>query len=724
MKQVLVRGGKVCVEDVPVPGVMSGGALVRVHRSLISSGTESGFVSDGGTASFVMKKARDPLNVEKLKRKIASVGVRGAWEVVRNKLFEFQTPGYSCSGCIVQCGDDLQGFRMGDPVACAGVGYAAHAEYVWVPQNLLTPIPMGVGFDEAAFVALGAIAMQGVRQSAPTFGETFVIMGLGLLGQLALQIMRAAGCRVICSDPVPSKRELAASLGADVVCSPGELSRTVDEWTGGFGADGVVICAASKGSEVTVSALDLCRHKGRVTVVGAVGMQLSREPMYMKELDFRLSCSYGPGRYNPAYEEKGLDYPIGYVRWTEGRNMGEFLRMVAEKKVQVRPLITATHAVESAAEAYAMILDKEREAISVELSYGGLPGECVPGPCPEKALPERKLALRAVKSRTGAVRVAVIGAGGFASAFHLPNLSKMPEAELAAVVDAVPHKAKQAADKYKASYCTAEAQEVLKDPDIQAVVIATRHNMHKPLAMAALQAGKHVFVEKPLAITNEDCEELVAEAEKTGLLLSVGFNRRFSTFVREAKPLVDRIVGPKMMLYRCNAGQLPPGHWATDPVEGGGRIIGEGVHFLDLCCWMLRQDPVEVQAVRLDGAGKSLVPADNMSITLRFPDGSIATILYCCVGNLGLSKELVEIYGGGGGLVIDDYRGIRFAGLPAKDRKQAAEHKGQYELMENFVKAIRGEAELCVTARDGLRATRLAREALRQCNGGEAAVCE
>ncbi len=419
MKQVLVKGGKVQIEEVPPPNVAPGHALVRVCCSVISSGTESGFVSDGGTASFVMKKARDPLNVEKVKRKIASVGLRGTIDIVKGKLFEFQAPGYSTAGVIVECGEGLDGFRVGDRVACSGVGYASHAEYNVVPQQLLTPIPDGVEMEDAAFVTLGAIAMQGCRQLFPTFGETFIVMGLGLLGQIAAQILRAAGCRVICSDPIAEKRALALELGADAACAPGDLAAEVNEWTGGHGADGVIICAASKGSEVTNSALDLCRQKGRVAVVGAVGMQLARESMYTKELDFRLSCSYGPGRYHPAYEEKGLDYPIGYVRWTEGRNMGEFLRMIGEAKVRVNPLISVRKPVDDAQDAYTTILDKESNAIAAVLSYGTDESNAAP---PDS----RKLMIKAHAGGSDEVGIAVIGAGGYASAFHLPNIPKVP----------------------------------------------------------------------------------------------------------------------------------------------------------------------------------------------------------------------------------------------------------------------------------------------------------
>lgn len=702
MKQVLVKGGKVEINEVPPPGLSDGMALVAVSHSLISSGTESGFVSDGGTAGYVLKKAKDPLNIEKVKRKIASVGIKGTLEVVKSKIFEYQAPGYSTAGTIVECAPGVPGLRVGDRVACSGVGYASHAAYNAVPHQLITPIPEGVSFEEAAFVTLGAIAMQGVRRAEPTFGETIVVSGLGLLGQLACQIARAAGCRVIGCDPIAEKRALAEELGADAACAPGDLEDVVAEWTGGYGADAVLVCAAAKGSEVTNQALDCCRQKGRVVVVGAVGMQLQREPLYMKELDFRLSCSYGPGRYNPAYEEKGLDYPIGYVRWTEGRNMAEFLRMVAEGKVRVKPLISVERPVEEADTAYETILSGSPNAIAALIRYD------TPAAHPP---PARRMQLRS-GSAQGEVGVALIGAGAFASAYHLPSLGKIPGARVEAVVARTGGKAKQAAEKHGARYCATDYREVLADDQVNAVVVATRHNLHAEIALAAIDAGKHVFAEKPLALTVADCERIAASAAEKGVLVSVGFNRRFSAHARALKAATEASSGPKVMLYRCNAGPLPPDHWTRDPETGGGRILGEGVHFFDFLRWLAGSEAVSVEAARI-GSDSQLAPEeDNLSVHLRFADGSLGTVLYTTVGNLGLGKERVEVFAGGGAAVIDDFRGVRFAGMPGKSVQSRSEDKGQFAIMANFIAAIRGETELSVTAEDGLAATRIALDAL------------
>lgn len=709
MKQVLVKGGSVSVEETPPPAVGSGMALVRVSHSLISSGTESGFVDSHGVAGYALKKARDPLNIEKVRRKLASAGIRGTLEIVRNKLFEFQTPGYSSSGVIVACGTELPGFRVGDRVACAGVGYASHAEYNAVPHALLTPIPEGVSHEEAAFVALGAIALHGVRQAELTLGETVVVLGLGLVGQLAVQLARATGARVIGCDPVPEKQQLALRLGAESVCAPDDLAALVEDLTATVGADAVLVCAASKGSEVTTQALEISRRRGRVVVVGAVGMQLPREPMYMKEIDFRLSCSYGPGRYQPDYEEHGVDYPLPYVRWTEGRNMAEFLRLVSVGALKLKPLITETHPVDAAASAYAAVTAGRPDFVAALLDYTG-------GKPLDARLPERGMLLARKGSAKSGVGVAVIGAGGFATGVHLPNLARISGARLEAVCARTGPKAKQAAERYGARVCTTDYQEVLADDRVDAVIVATRHNAHAEIAIAALRAGKHVFVEKPLALTVEEAEAICQLAAATGKLVGVGFNRRCSKYAQSARAALRAAAGPACIHYRCNAGPLPVTHWTRDPVEGGGRILGEAVHFFDLCRWLTGSNPARISAERLQVAGAEDAD-DNLSVSMAMENGALATVTYVTNGHPALGKERVEAFAGGGALLIDDWKSIRFHGLRGTDASSGTEDKGQAALLENFVQAVRGEVELKVTAEDGLWATRIALEALARASG-------
>lgn len=706
MKQVLVKGGSVTIEEVPAPMPEPGMALVRVAASLISSGTESGFLSEGGTAGYVLKKARDPLNMEKVKRKLATVGIKGTLELVRNKLLEYQAPGYSTAGIIVDVGPNTPGFQVGDRVACAGVGYACHAEYNTVPHQLLTPIPEQVSYDEAAFVSLGAIAVQGVRRAQPTFGETFIVSGLGLVGQLTAQILRAAGCHVIGCDPIAAKRRLAESLGAEAVCAPEHLATVSHEHTAGYGADGVLICAASKDSAITNQALDLCRQKGRVVVVGAVGMQLERGALYANELDFMLSCSYGPGRYDRQYEERGLDYPIGHVRWTQGRNMAEFLRMVDAGRVQVKPLISVSEPIETAEKAYAAVMSGGN-TIAALIRYGNVPAGALP------PAPKHQMTLRGVQKTKGDIGVGLIGTGAIATGFHLPNLARISGCSLVAVANRSGQKARQWGQRFEAAYCTTDYRDILKDNAVDAVIVATRHHLHKEMALAAIEAGKHVFVEKPLALTVADCDEICAAAEKHGVLLAVGFNRRFAPLALAAREAMRQVPGPKTLLYRCNAGPLPPDHWALDLVEGGGRIRGEAVHFFDFARWMLEDDPVHIQAERMKAEHPSH-ENDSLAVLMRFSRGSLATVFYTGAGSSALEKERIELYGGGGSVVLDDFKSLHCYGLPGKTIRNRHIDKGLGALLTHFIAAVKGEETLSVTGNDGRWATYIAEEALNR----------
>lgn len=716
MKQVFVKSGKAVVEEVPVPLPAPGMALVRVVASLISSGTESGFFSEGGALGYLLKKASDPRNVEKVKRKLATVGFKGTLDIVRNKVLEPQAPGYSSAGVIIELGPDTPFFHVGDRVACSGVGYACHAEYNAVPHPLLTPIPDPLSFEEAAFVSLGAIALQGVRRAQPTLGETFVVIGLGLIGQLVVQILRAGGCHVIGCDVVPSRRELAKELGADVVGMPDQLEGIVQEETAGYGADGVLICAASKESGITNHALRLCRSRGRVVIIGAVGMHLERESMYANELDFLMSCSYGPGRYNPLYEERGLDYPIGYVRWTQGRNMSEFLRMASEKKVCLTPLITVREPVERAESAYDMVL-RGGQTIAAILQYGAATQSL------EQQRMVRRLNLSDMPKTKADISIAIIGAGAIATGHHLPNLKRIPGCSVRAIATRSGIKAKQLAKQHGTAYCTTDYREVLADDGVDAVVIATRHHIHKEIALAAIEAGKHVFVEKPLALTADECEEICTAAMQRGVLLTVGFNRRFAPLAIEAKQLLKQAAGSVTLLYRCNAGTLPANHWVFDPIEGGGRIRGEAVHFFDFARWLLEDDPVDIQAVTL----RSEIQAyenDSVSVLLRFRNGSQATIVYCGMGSSAMPKERIEIFRGGISLLIDDFKTLSIYDRKCKTVSHRYVNKGLYELMAHFVAALQGKEVLSVTGEDGRWATFIAEEALRKAEGAAKPLVE
>jgi len=705
MRQVLVKGGKVTVADCPPPALAPGTCLVRVSHSVISSGTESSFVSEGGAAGYLLKKAQDATNLEKVKRKLATVGIKGTLEVIQGKLNEYQTPGYSTAGVIVEVGEGVHGFRKGDRVACAGVGYACHAGYNVTPHQLLTPLPDDLPYEEGAFVALGAVALQGLRRANPSLGETFIVMGLGLIGQLAAQLLRAAGARVIASDPMAARRDLAQRLGALAVCDPSDLGALAAEWSAGYGVDGVLICAASKDSTLANEALALCRPRGRVVVVGQVGLKLDREALFAKELDFGLSSSYGPGRYQSNYEEKGLDYPIGQVRWTEGRNMAEFLRLASEGRVQLRPLISVIESVDQAPAAYEAVTSGE--ALAALLHYGEVKAE--------HEEPTRYAIGKSSAPVEGELGVAVLGAGAFASAVHLPHLKQLDGIRLEAVVSATGAHARQAAERFGARYCETDYRKVLEDPAVHAVLIATRHHLHSEMALAAVAAGKHVFVEKPMTLTVAEGEALCAAVAASSVLLTVGFNRRFSPWAQALKAALERRPGPKVMVYRCNAEALPANHWALDPEQGGGRILGEAVHFFDFVCWLVGAAPVSVQATATPNANGTDHADDSFSATLRFPDGSQAVIVYGTAGHGDVGKERIEIFGGDGAAVIDDFRSLSLAGYPGESGKSKTVEKGQRALLTHFVRAIQGKEPLLVTAEDGLRATRVAWQVMEAC---------
>ncbi len=704
MKQILVKSGKICVEEVPAPALERGMVLVRVRRSVISSGTESEFVSGGGTASFLMENARNPANLEKVKRKLATIGVRGTVELVRNRLFHLNPLGYSSAGVVAECGGEAGGYAPGDRVACAGFGHAVHAEYNAVPHALVTPIPEELSDNDAAFVTVGAIALQSLRRARPELGEIFLVFGLGLIGLLTVQLLRAAGCRVIGVDPVAERRVLAETLGAAAVCAPEEAKGMVADRTAGVGVDGAIVCAASKSSTVTNQAVDLCRKKGRVVVTGQVGLELTRAPLYEKEVDFMLSCSYGPGRYDRNYEEKGLDYPIGHVRWTQGRNMAEFLHLLAEGRVAVAPLVSGVFVPEEAEAAYEKV--GKGGAVTALFRYDT--------DAPDTA-PRRVSVFRAAAAEKEC-GIAVIGAGAFATSTHLPNLSRMAGCGIVAVVNRNGMRAKQIAERYHAEVCATDHREVLENPRVRAVVITTRHNLHAPMALDAIAAGKHVFVEKPLALTLEDCGRIRDAAAEKGVLVTVGFNRRFAPLAVAVKAAWAGMTGPKMLLYRCNAGPLPGDHWTLDPEEGGGRILGEAVHFFDFARWMVDSEPVSVQSC-MTGRESIQPQEDNMGVLVRFANGSTATIVYTSLGHPGMAKERIEGFCGGGCFELDDFVSLRFHGMRGKDVRGTAQDKGHFGVMEQFVNAVRGAGELRVTADDGLAATRMALDAMRLLKG-------
>jgi predicted dehydrogenase/threonine dehydrogenase-like Zn-dependent dehydrogenase len=706
MKQVLIRRGDVVSDDVPAPALEPGTAVVAVLRSCISVGTELSGLKRSGMPMWQLA-ARYPEQAQKAIQTVATLGVTRTWGMVQDQLSAARPAGYSAAGIVLEVGPGVDGIRPGDRVACAGAQCANHAEIIRVPKNLMTPIPDGVSFEEASTVTLGAIAMQGVRRAQPTLGETFVVIGLGPLGQLTAQLLSANGCRVIGVDLDRRRIETAFSLGMAASVDPEDRAQAehVARLTGGVGADGVIITAATASDEVVSAAFQMCRQKGRVVLVGDVGLNLKRADMYQKELDFFISCSYGPGRYDSRYEEDGADYPIGYVRWTENRNMAEYLRLIAQKRVVVEPLISATFPVENASKAYEALQAPARPML-VLLSYAN------------SAKPEAMVRTIANPkprpARAGAVRIALVGAGGFAKGMHLPNLHSLKDlCHLRAVVSRSGHNAAATARRWGATYCTTDVQEVLADPQIDAVIIATRHHLHTTMALEALRAGKHVLLEKPLALSGAELEQIgqffaeAAASSQPAPVLLTGFNRRFSPHARRIREWLAGRSNPMIIDYRMNAGQLPAGHWTLGP-EGGGRNLGEACHIYDLFTYLTGARFTGVKVSAITPATGYYRAHDNFTASVAFDDGSIANLTYTALGSKDHPKERLEIFADGKVIALDDFKTLTIAGGRGRQLHTRLPEKGQKEELKAFAQAIRGGGPWPAALWEQEQATRIA----------------
>jgi predicted dehydrogenase/threonine dehydrogenase-like Zn-dependent dehydrogenase len=710
--QVAISGGELQVVEVPEPALRPGAILVRTSHSLISVGTEAASAGSGGRENLVQKAIRNPQLVRKVIDRVSSHGLKSTVDLVRARLTGDQPIGYSCSGVVLEVAPGVTRFSPGDRVACAGVGYANHAAVNVVPENLAAKIPEGVSFAEGAFATLGAIALQGVRRSASAIGDRVVVLGLGLLGQLTAQILRASGCVVIGVDVREDRVRRAEAVGA---LAPGDgfavgerdFVAGVLERTEGRGADAIVVTAAGGDPGLLNRAFDACRRKGRVVLVGDVPIRIARDRIYKKEIDFFISTSYGPGRYDPEYEEHGHDYPFAYVRWTEGRNLEEALRLIAAGGLRVLPLVDATFPVDRAPEAYAAI-GSEARPIGVLLEYGAVE-TAVAGPASENRRSIVRRAASPVPSSSPAVRRAgVVGYGQYFRSVLLPLLKAHPGFHLASVCSRNGLTVRSAVEKDGFDRGTTDWRELVADPAIDAVWVATRHDQHYEIARAAVLAGKAVFVEKPMTLSAADGRELADLVAEKRALLTVGFNRRFSPHAVRLKELLAPIASPRQMLYRVNAGALPPDAWLSDPAEGGGRILGEGVHFFDFLASLAGGPPVRVR-----GSGLGAASRDDASATVEFADGSVGTLVYTGSGSPAAGKERVEVFAGGAAFVLEDFRRLEVHGLDAKGLATRSVEKGQAEQLENFHAALTGKADLGVTAEDGWRATWCAEQSLR-----------
>jgi predicted dehydrogenase/threonine dehydrogenase-like Zn-dependent dehydrogenase len=686
MKQVVQNlRGDVRLTEVPPPALRPGGALVRTVCSVLSPGTERTNVERSRRS--ILSKAKDrPDLVRQVIERMRRDGWSATFRSVNERLDALVPMGYSSAGVVEAVGEGVRNLRVGDRIACAGGGYASHAELVWVPQQLCARIPVAgpreVPLAEAAFATLGAIALQGFRQGELRLGETVAVTGLGLLGLLTVQLAKAAGCRVIAADLDPDRIALALRLGADVAVRAGEEYETaVRQATASRGVDAVLITAATDSPEPVRQAGRLARDRAVVVIVGAVPADVPRSPFYEKEVDVRFSRSYGPGRYDPSYEEQGHDYPIGYVRWTEQRNLEAVLDLLAQGRLDVEALVSHRFPISEAEQAYQVLTEPGTKSLAIVLDY------------PDAAVRTSRLDLVAGPARAraavpGRVRIGVIGASGFARAVMIPALKELPEVTLRGMAAANGLNARSVATQAGFEYCTSEYRDLLADPEIDVVMIATRHGLHAEQAIAAIEAGKRVFVEKPLCLTEEELERIMTAwrlAHRPAMM--VGFNRRFSPHTAKVLSLFPGRRDPLSVHYRINAGQLPAGSWVHDPGDGGGRILGEVCHFADLSAALVGAQPVHVLA--------EAVGADGVAATLRYPDGSVAVLQYLSGGHPKVPKERIEIVGAGTVALIDDFRTTTWQS-PGGEGKFApgGQDKGHRAEFAAFVRAIRdGTAE-------------------------------
>lgn len=648
MKQVLQnrKTGRPFVGEVPVPALQKGRVMVRTVASLISAGTERAAV-ELVSKGLVQEARQRPDLVKAVVAKVKNEGILNTFASVRDKMAASQALGYSAAGIVAAVADDVTEFQVGDRVACAGVGFASHAEVLSVPKNLCVHLPEGVSFESGAYGTLGAIALQGVRLAEPTLGESVVVIGLGLVGQLTVQLLKANGCRVFGLDLDQARVSLALEIGADrAMVSSDAVPKEIEAWTRGHGADAVLITAATDSNEPIELAARVSRLKGRVIVVGMTGMDIPRPPFFSRELKLMISMSYGPGRYDPDYEERGVDYPLPYVRWTEKRNIESFLQLVGDKRVNVERLTTHRFPIAEADCAYQLISGNIQEpSLGVVLKYD-----------PEAEVVRKvSLGAPAVRKAEKSIGLGVIGAGGYVPSMLLPHF-KTEGVDFRSIATATGISAHDVGKRFGFAYAVSSADEVLDDASVNLVVIGTKNDLHAELARKALERDKHVFVEKPLAMNDEQLESVLGAAATSNRKLMVGFNRRFAPLALRAKDFFAGAETPLSMLYRVNAGRLPKEHWMQNAEEGGGRIIGEVCHFIDFMQFLTGAPPVFVFAESVSAKSSKIVDADSVFITLRFADGSNGAVAYVGEGDKGLPKERLEIFGAGKVFVLDDFR--------------------------------------------------------------------
>ncbi|QDV55213.1 Glucose--fructose oxidoreductase precursor [Rosistilla oblonga] len=703
MKQVIqnVRDGMLSLVDLAAPAVQQNRVLIANRSSLISAGTEKMLMQFANKGLLAKAKER-PDQVKRVLEKVQTDGVIETYRQVKEKLDQPLGLGYSSAGVVVDCGDAVQRFKVGDRVASNG----PHASVVSVPENLVARIPDNVDFDRASFAVLGSIAMQGVRLSRCTLGETVFVIGLGLVGQAAVGLLHAAGCRVIGTDPDPSKCELAIRSGAEIA-TPGLTATQISELSGGIGADAVLITASTSSNGPIDLACEAVRQKGRIVLVGVVGMEMPRRPMYFKEAEFVVSCSYGPGRYDANYEDRGIDYPAAHVRWTEQRNIQAVLDLMGRGQIGIDHLISHRFTIDDAENAYQMIREGSEPFLGVVLKYPSANVEsdtevaaqplhsnlqaCI---APEQDTPSSSLPTKTIARRRPdhKPRIGVLGVGNFATMTMLPAIRRSQAFTGQTLCSAGGLSASHACKKFGFESATSSVDEIYASPDIDAVFVLTRHDLHAQQIVAGLDAGKHVFVEKPLALSLSELAEIEqAVTRNPRQILTVGFNRRFSQAARIARKHFESTVAPVTIQYRFNAGAIPADSWVQNIDEGGGRIVGEACHAIDLVTYLAGSQPVEIHATSVGGPNAPEITDDQCILTLRHANGSISSIGYFAGGDRSQPKERVEIFGGGRSCVIDDYKQVLCYRGGKLQRTKTKAGKGHLEEVLAFAQGIESE---------------------------------
>lgn len=685
MKQLLqdLRSGQIKIEDLPVPSPQKGMVLVRTAVSLVSAGTER-MVVDFAQKSLAGKARSRPDLVQQVWDKAKREGLLSAAQAAMRRIDKPMPLGYSSTGVIVKLGEGVQGFKVGQRVACAGGGYAVHAEYATVPTNLLALLPDQLNFETAAFTTLGAIAMHGFRLAKPQVGERVAVIGLGLLGLLAAGIAKAAGCQVFGVDLDAGRVDLAKKMGVQATLRDG-AENSAQSFCRGMGFDAVLICADTPSDDPVILAGEIARDRGCIVAIGAVGLDIPRSLYFQKELNLLVSRSYGPGRYDSSYEEEGNDYPIGYVRWTEGRNLDATVALLSDGGLDVSSLISHRIPIENATEAYELIMGKREEPyLGIILTYPEL--NSVDSPQEQTKTQTQVYKKVSLENR---INLGILGAGNFANAVLLPIIQKQPNVNMLGITSPSGLNAQQAAKRYRIGYAASDEDKIFQDPEINTVAILTRHNLHAEQVLTALRAGKHVYCEKPLALNKDQLKEIESELMKDeSPILTVGFNRRFAPMAANLKKFFSNNNEPIVAHYRVNAGYLPPEHWLHDPEQGGGRIIGEVCHFVDFLSYIVGVPPSSVTARGLPDGER--YREDNVVLTFIFPDGSIGSVTYLANGDKSVPKEHIEVFSGGQVAVLDDFRSLKLIrdGKTHKTRNRWRQDKGHYGEWRAFSEAI------------------------------------